>query len=68
MFLVKNRLFQIIYFYKKNHIPQILSLFDIEYIYIYISYIYIYIYIYESVHGLKLALVIISKRDGKKNA
>ena len=32
-------------------------------------YIYIYyIYIYESVHGLRLALVIISKGDGKKNA
>ena len=30
-------------------------------------YRYIY-YIYESVHGLMLALVIISKGDGKKNA
>ena len=31
--------------------------------------IYIYIYnIYESVHDLRLALVIISKGDGKKNA
>ena len=30
--------------------------------------LYIYIYIYESVHDLRLALVIISKGDGKKNA
>ena len=31
-------------------------------------FIYIYIYIYESVHDLRLALVIISKLDGKNNA
>ena len=35
------------------------------YIYTYI-YIYIHIYIYESVHDLRLALVIISKGDGKR--